>query len=116
MTTNAERLKTVARIWNDATASGLPRVATVQESFPDVTPRTIQRWIGEARQAGLLPAARPGNWGTNEQKLRATAGALGVSYEALVIALREQIGNSSLKISASEERAVRAALAGGEHG
>jgi transposase-like protein len=108
---STERLNTVARIWNEATECGLPRVETIRQSFPEVTPRTIQRWIREARDAGLLSEARRGNWGANEPALRATAETLGVGYEELVIALRQHFGGRrALRISASEERAARAAL------
>lgn len=107
---NLEHLKDVARIWSEATERGLPRVKTIRESFPQVTSRTIQRWIREARDVGLLPEARIGNWGTNQHVLRATAEALGVRYEDLVINLRQHLGEGSLRVSESEERAARAAL------
>ncbi|MGA4867583.1 hypothetical protein ACPB9J_33660 [Streptomyces lavendulocolor] len=90
----------------------MPRVETIRQSLPEVTGRTVQRWIRDARLVGLLSEARRGDWGAKEQALRATAETLGVTYESLVLALRKHLGDGMLRVSASEARAARAAQEG----
>jgi hypothetical protein len=109
MKDRAERLKNVARLWNEAAQSGSPRVETIRQAYPGRASRTIQRWLREAREEGLLEPGRPGSWGTHEGGLRAAAEDLGVDYAKLVIALREHVGER-FRISATEEQHARAAL------
>lgn len=110
MKDRAERLKNVARLWNEAVQSGAPRVETIRQAYPDRTSRTIQRWLREAREEGLLEPGRRGSWGAHEDGLRAAAEALGIDYADLVIALRKHVGER-FRISATEEQYARAALA-----
>lgn len=110
MEDHAERLKNVARLWNEAAQSGSPRLAAVRQAYPDRTSRTIQRWLREARDEGLLPPVRAGSNWVRSPRAEVVAHALGVPYEHLVIALREH-ADGYLKISASEEQHARDALA-----
>lgn len=111
MEERTERLKNVARLWREATASGAARVETIRQAYPDRTSRTIQRWLREARTEGLLEPGRPGNWGAREDGLRAAARALGIDYADLVIALREHVGGH-FRISATEEQRAKATRGG----
>lgn len=111
MKDRAERLKDVARLWDAAAQSGSPRLEAVRQAYPDRTLRTIQRWLREARDEGMLPPVRPGSNWVRSPRAEAVAHALGVSYENLVIALREH-ADGYLKISASEEQHARDALVG----
>lgn len=110
MEARTERLKNVARLWNEAAQSGDARVEAIRQAYPDRTPRTIQRWVREARDEGLLPPSKPGSTWLRTPSAMAVAAALGVSYEHLVIALREH-ADGYLKIGATEERLARKALA-----
>ena len=109
MKDRAERLKNVARLWNEAAQSGSPRVEAIRQAYPDQTSRTIQRWLREARDEGLLAPGRRGSWGAHEDGLRAAAEDLGIDYADLVIALRKHVGER-IRISATEEQYARAAL------
>lgn len=105
-----ERLKNVARLWHEAAESGAPRVEKIRQAYPDRSERTVQRWLRDARAAGLLPSAKPGSNWVRSPRAEAVATALGVPYEHLIIALREH-ADGYLKISASEEQHARDALA-----
>jgi hypothetical protein len=107
----SDRLARVAEVWRRATEAGEDRISAVHAAYPDRSRRTIQRWISDARAAGLVPPAKPGSNWLRTPKAEAVADALAVPYERLVIALREH-ADGYLKIGATEERYARAALAG----
>ena len=78
MEDRTERLKNVARLWNEAALSGAARVEAIRQAYPDRTPRTIQRWLREARDEGLLPPSKPGSTWLRTPSAMAVAAALGV--------------------------------------
>lgn len=89
----------------------MPRVAAVRAAFPGKSERTVQRWLQLARDQGLLPSVKPGSNWARTPAAEAVAEALGVSYERLVIALREQ-ADGYLRIGPTEERHARQTLSG----
>jgi hypothetical protein len=90
-------------------SQGAPCLAAVCAAFPGTSQRTVQRWLQQARGEGLLPAAKPGSNWSRTPSAEAVADALGVSYERLVIALREH-ADGYLRIGAAEEGLARQSL------
>ncbi|WP_143570706.1 hypothetical protein [Streptomyces acidiscabies] len=99
-------LQHVASVWNEAVNQGKPTLAALHHAFPGKSQRTIQRWLRLAREQALLPPAKPGSNRIRTPAAEAVAEALGVPYERLIIALREQAGGF-LKIGPTEEKHAR---------
>jgi DNA-binding XRE family transcriptional regulator len=105
-----ELLEAVAAIWRKAADAGENPTIAVHDAYPDRSRRTIDRWVREAREEGLLAPSKPGSTWLRTPGALAVARALGVSYEHLVIAIRDH-ADGYLKIGATEERIAREALA-----
>lgn len=84
-------------------------MAAVCAAFPGTSQRTVQRWLQLARTQDLLPSAKPGSNWVKTPAAVAVAETVGVSYERLVIALREH-ADGYLRIGPTEERLARQAL------
>ncbi|MFC9268926.1 hypothetical protein ACFTXJ_14285 [Streptomyces zhihengii] len=99
----------VAALWHQAAEANVGRIARIRAAYPDRSERTIQRWIAEARRAGLVPPTKPGSNALRTPQVEAVAEALGVSYASLVIAIREH-AHGYLRIGSTEEEHARATL------
>ena len=88
------RLAKVAEVYAGASDSGGGGTLAVQQHF-SVSRSTAGAWVGRARAAGLLAGVPP--QGVN-QRAKAVAAALGVSYEALIAAVLVHAGGD-LRVS-----------------
>ena len=78
-----ERLAKVAEVYSSASERGDGGTLAVQHHF-GVSRSTAGTWVGRARSAGLLEGVKP--QGIN-QRAKAVAAALGVSYDDLIAAI-----------------------------
>jgi hypothetical protein len=104
-------VESVAATWREAAGRGEDPTKAVHAAHPHRSRRTIDRWVQVARARGLLAPSKPGSTWLRTPAAVAVAQALDVTYEDLVVALREH-ANGYLRIGATEERHARETLNG----
>lgn len=96
-----EQLARVAEVWNEAVEAGENPQAAGRAAFPDVTYRTVQRWVQEAGSAGLLMGWNPKSW-RNGERLQSVADDLGVKRHDLARAVLRHVPNGKLHVHESD--------------